>query len=138
MKVYTVCARAQASIFRVFWPFSPKNIAKLLKKSERGTLIEQVVESKDLRRQPRSGWPFFHKLCDKYYRKSCKYMCNNSKKQKGKKISTSHYRSEFRSQRYGYKLPKKVGSTNILVRLLTVNLNNSLTPKIRKCATPFW
>ena len=28
-------------------------------------------------------------------------------------------------------------STNILVRLLTVNMNNSLTPKIRKFATPF-
>ena len=28
-------------------------------------------------------------------------------------------------------------STNILVRLLTVNLKNYLTPKIRKCATPF-
>ena len=73
------------------------------------TMIERVVNSKDLRRQPRSGWPFFHKLCEKYYRKSCKYMCNNSKKQKGKKISTSHYRSEFRAQRYGYKLPKTVG-----------------------------
>ena len=36
-------------------------------------------------------------------------MCNNSKKQKGKKNLTSHYRSEFRAQRYGYKLPKKVG-----------------------------
>ena len=28
---------------------------------------------------------FFHKMCEKYYRKSCKYTCNNSKKQKGKK-----------------------------------------------------
>ena len=36
-------------------------------------------------------------------------MCNNSKKQKSKKISTSHNRSEFRAQQYGYKLPKKVG-----------------------------
>ena len=26
-----------------------------------------------------------------------------------KKISTSHYRSKFRAQRYGDKLPKKVG-----------------------------
>ena len=31
------------------------------------------------------------------------------KKQKGKKISTSHYRSKLRAQRYGDKLPKKVG-----------------------------
>ena len=35
MKAYTVCARAQASIFMVFCPFSPKKIVKLLKKSER-------------------------------------------------------------------------------------------------------
>ena len=36
-------------------------------------------------------------------------MRNNSTKQKGKKISTSHYRSKFRVQQYGDKLPKKVG-----------------------------
>ena len=36
-------------------------------------------------------------------------MRNNSTKQKGKKISTLHYRSKFRAQRYGDKLPKKVG-----------------------------
>ena len=111
MKVYSVCARAQASIFMVFWPFSPKKNCqnKLSKKSERWTMIDRVVKSKDLRRQPRSAWPFSHKMCEKYYRKSCKYTCNNSKKQKGKKNSTSHYRSEFPAQRYGYKLPKKVG-----------------------------
>ena len=28
-------------------------------------------------------------------------------------------------------------STNVLVRLLTANMNNSLTPKIQKCAAPF-
>ena len=37
-------------------------------------------------------------------------MCDNSKKQKSKKISTSHNQSEFRAQRYGYKLSKKVGN----------------------------
>ena len=37
-------------------------------------------------------------------------MRNNSTKQKGKKISTSHYRSKFRAQRYGDKLQKKVGN----------------------------
>ena len=36
-------------------------------------------------------------------------MCNNSTKQKGKKTSTSHYRSKFRAQRYGDKSPKKFG-----------------------------
>ena len=35
-------------------------------------------------------------------------MCNNSTKQKGKKISISHYRSKFRAQRYGKNLQKKL------------------------------
>ena len=108
MKAYTVCARAQASIFMVFWPFSPKKkIVKLLKKSERWP--NKWSKVKTLEDKPRSGWPFFHKLCEKYYRKSCKFMPNNSTKQKGKKISTLHYRSKFRAQRYEDKLPKKVG-----------------------------
>ena len=67
----------------------------------------KVVKSKDLRRQTKEGWPFFHKLCEKYSRKSRKYMRNNSTKRKGKKNSTSRYRSKFRAQRYGDKLPKK-------------------------------
>ena len=29
-------------------------------------------------------------------------------------------------------------STDILVRLITANMKNCLTPKIRKCATPFF
>ena len=86
---------------------SVKKIAKLLKKSERWP--NKWSKVKTLEDKPRSGWPFFHKMCEKYYRKSCKYMCNNSTKQKGKKISTSHYQSKFRAQRYGDKLPKRVG-----------------------------
>ena len=72
-------------------------------------MTEKVVKSKDLSLEDklRSGWPFFHKMCEKYYRKSCKYMRNNSTKQKGKKNSTSRYRSKFRAQRYGDKLPEK-------------------------------
>ena len=35
-------------------------------------------------------------------------MRNNSTKQKGKKISTSHNGSKFRAQRYGGKLQKKL------------------------------
>ena len=79
-----------------------------MKKSERWP--NKWSKVKTLEDKPRSGWPFFHKLCEKYYRKSCKYMRNNSTKQKGKKISTSHYRSKFRAQRYGDKLPKKLES----------------------------
>ena len=48
-----------------------------------------MVKSKDVRRQtketPRSRWPLFYKLCKKCYRKSCKYMRNNSTRLKGKK-----------------------------------------------------
>ena len=84
-----------------------KKLVKLLKKSERWP--NKWSKVKTLEDKPRSGWPFFHKLCEKYYRKSCKYMCNNSTKQKGKKISTSHYRSKLRAQRYRDNLPKKVG-----------------------------
>ena len=40
-------------------------------------------------------------------------MPNNSTKQKGKKISTLLYRSKFRAQRYGEKLPKKVEKPGI-------------------------
>ena len=63
---------------------------------------------KTLEDKPRSGWPFFHKKCEKYYQKSCKYKYNCTK-QKGKKISTSHYQSKFQAQRYEDKLPKKGG-----------------------------
>ena len=56
----------------------------------------------------------YHKLCEKYYRKSRKYMRNNSTKQKGKKNSTSHYRSKVRAQRYGDKLPKNTRDVNAL------------------------
>ena len=96
MKTYTVCARAQASIFMVFWPFSTKKkIAKLLKKSE--WWLNKWSKIKTLEDKPRSGWSFFHKMFEKYCRKSCKVQ----------KISTSHYRSKLRAQRYGDKLPKK-------------------------------
>ena len=57
MKAYTVCARAQASIFIVFWPFSPKKIAKLLKKSERWP--NKWSKVKTLEDKPRSEWPPF-------------------------------------------------------------------------------
>ena len=52
-------------------------------------MSEQVVKGEDVRRQtketPRSRWPLFYKLCKKCYRKSCKYMRNNSTRLKGKK-----------------------------------------------------
>ena len=55
---------------------------------------------KTLQDTPRSRWPgFFNKLCEKCYRKSCKYMHNNSTRLQGK----------FRAQRYGDMWPTKVG-----------------------------
>ena len=54
MKAYTVCARAQASIFMVFWPFSQKQIVE-----EVWTMTEQVVKSKDLRRQTKEWMAVF-------------------------------------------------------------------------------
>ena len=84
-----------------------KEIAKLLKTSERRP--NKWSKSKTLEDKPRSRWPFFHKMFEKYCRKSCKYMRDISTKQKVKKISTSHYRWKFWAQRYGDKLPKKVG-----------------------------
>ena len=53
-------------------------------------MTEQMVKSKDLRRQTKVRMAVFYKLCEKYYQKSYKYMRNNSTKQKGKKISTAH------------------------------------------------
>ena len=47
MKVYAVCARAQASIFMVFCPFSRKKNCQIVE--EVWTITEQVVKSKDLR-----------------------------------------------------------------------------------------
>ena len=105
MKAYNVCARAQASISWSSGNSVKKKKVILLEKSERWR--DKWSKVKTLENKPRSGWPFFHKLCEKYYRKSCKCMRNNSTKQKGKKISTSHYRSKFRAQRYGDKLPPK-------------------------------
>ena len=84
-----------------------KKNAKLLKKSERWP--KKWSKVKTVEDKLWSGWPFFHILCEKYYRKSCKYMRNNFTKQKGKKISTSNYQSKFRAQQYRDKLPKKVG-----------------------------
>ena len=40
----------------------------------------------------------------------CARTRNNSTKQKGKKISTSHYQSKLRAQRYGDKLQKTMES----------------------------
>ena len=103
MKVYTVCARAQASIFMVFWPFSQNKIVKLSKKSEQ-SWPNRWSKVQTLEDKPRSGEPFFHKPCEKYYRKSCKYLPQNRKVKKFQ----FHIIDQFRAQLYGNKLQKKV------------------------------
>ena len=86
-----------------------KKIAKFLRKSERW--LHKWSKVKTLENKPRSGWPFsFDKLCDKCYRKSCKYMRNNSTKLEGKKNYLSQYGSKFRAQRYRDKLSKTLES----------------------------
>ena len=62
-------------------------------------MTEKVVKSKDLSLEDklRSGWPFFHKMCEKYYRKSCKYMRNNSTKQKGNNGMGISYQKKLES-----------------------------------------
>ena len=57
MKAYTVCTRAQASIFMVFWPFSQKTIRQIVE--EVWTMTEQVVKSKDLRIQTKEWMAIF-------------------------------------------------------------------------------
>ena len=62
MKAYTVCARAQASIFTVLCPFSQRN-CQLLKKSERRE--NKWSKVKTLQDKPRSRWPGFFTNCVK-------------------------------------------------------------------------
>ena len=57
MKSYTVFARAQASIFMVFWPFSQKKKSQIVE--EVWTMTEQVVKSEDLRRQTKEWMAAF-------------------------------------------------------------------------------
>ena len=108
MKAYTVCAKAHASIFMAFWLFSQNKIVKLLKKSERWpnkwSKVKTLEDTKS-----RSGWPFFHKLCEKYYRKSCKYMRNDSTTRKGKKIQLHIIDQSFEHNGMGISYPQKVG-----------------------------
>ena len=92
----------------VFWPFSKKKIAKLLKESERWP--KKWSEVKTLEDKLRSGWPFFHELCEKYYRNSCNYMGNNSTKQKVKKFQLHIIDQSFEYNSVGIRYQKKLES----------------------------
>ena len=110
MKAYTVCARAQASIFMVSWPwpFSKKNCPIV---KEVWTMTEQVVKSKDLRRQTKE-WiaNFSQTVWEMFNRKSCKYMCNNFTKQKGKKFKLHNIDQSFGHNGMGISYQKKLES----------------------------
>ena len=57
-----------------------------------------------------SGWPFFHQLCEKYHRKSCTYMRNDSTKQKGKKFPLHIVDQSFEHNSMGIRHRKKLES----------------------------
>ena len=57
MKDYTVCARAQASIFMFFLPFSQKRNRQNVE--EAWTMTEIVVKSEDLTRQTKDWMAVF-------------------------------------------------------------------------------
>ena len=73
-------------------------------------MTEQVVKSKDLRRQTKEWMAVFHKLCEKSYRKICKYMRNNSTKQKGKKNQLHNIDQSFEHNGMRISYPKKLES----------------------------
>ena len=70
-------------------------------------MTEQVVKSKDLRRQTKEWMAVFHQLCEKIIEKAVSICVIIPQNRKVKKNSTSHYPSEFRAQQYGDKLTKK-------------------------------
>ena len=103
-------------------------------------MSEQVVKGEDVRRQtketPRSRWPLFYKLCKKCYRKSCKYMRNNSTRLKGKKkTSTSQYQSfehngmEICDQQRLESLEEKKGGAHFMQAWHQKNLQTLIIPK---------
>ena len=125
LKAYTVCTRAQASIFTVFWPFSQRNCQIV---EEVWTMSGQVVKSKDLRRQTKEWMAvFFNIVREKCYRKSCKYMRNKPTRQV-KKTSTSQYQSfehngmEICDQQRLESLEEKNGGAHFMVAWYQKNL----------------
>ena len=66
-----------------------------------------MVKSKDFRRQTKEWIAVVFYMCEKCYRKSCKYMRNNSTRQKGKKINFTIWK--FRVQQYEDIWPTMVG-----------------------------
>ena len=95
--------------FTVFWPFSQRNRQIV---EEVWTMSEQLVKSiKTLEDKPRKLQGVdgrFFTNCEKCYRKSCKYMRNNSTRLPGKKNFNLTI-PKFWAQRWGDILPTNVG-----------------------------
>ena len=74
-------------------------------------MTEQVVKSKDLRRQTKE-WiaNFSQTVWEMFNRKSCKYMCNNFTKQKGKKFKLHNIDQSFGHNGMGISYQKKLES----------------------------
>ena len=125
LKAYTVCARAQASIFTVFWPFSQRNCQIV---EDVWPMSEQVAKSKDLRRQSKEWMAvFFNKVCEECYQKSCKYIRNNPTRKKSKTSawqyqSFEHNCMEICDQQRLESLEEKKGGEHFLVAWYQKNL----------------
>ena len=92
----------------VFWPFSSR---KLPNCCEDWTMTEQVVKSKDLRRKTKKWMAVFFTNCVRNVIEKAVSICIIiPQNRRVKKIGTSQWRSKFRAQRYGDKLPKKLES----------------------------
>ena len=132
LKAYTVCARAQASIFTVFWPFSQRNCQIV---QDVWPMSEQVAKSKDLRRQSKEWMAvFFNKVCEECYQKSCKYIRNNPTRKKSK-TSASQYQSfehncmEICDQQRLESLEEKKGGAHFMQAWHQKNLQTLIIPK---------
>ena len=107
LKAYNVCARAQASIFMVFWPLSPKKkIAKLLKKSERWP--NKWSKVKTLEDKPRSKWPFFTKCVRNIIEKAVSICIIIPQNRKVKKIQLHVIDQSFEHNGMGISYQKKL------------------------------
>ena len=109
MKAYPICTRAQAFIFTVLWSFSQTSCQSV---EEVWTIREQVVKSKDFRRQTKEWMAvFFFTTCVRNVIKKSVGICvNNSMRQKGtKKKIHIHNINKFWAQRYGYMWATKAG-----------------------------
>ena len=73
------------------------------------TMTEQVVKSKDLRRQTKEWMAVFSQSVWECYRKSCKYVRNNSTKLKGLKVQLHIIDQSFEHNGMRISHQKKVG-----------------------------